>query len=139
MIERRARVYARARMRTRLAPLLLLAGSLGGCAAIAQEMQRAEQAYDQARYEAALTWLDDLEDEALSMDVEDRARYFYLRGMTEYRLGHRPEALHYLAVAREVAGERGEGLRDEQEELMDRTLGELTPTAQMSHLPPAAD
>jgi hypothetical protein len=99
-------------------------------------MQRAQESYLQARYEDSLTWLTDLEDDAPSMDPELRARYFYLRGMTEYRLGHRANALHYLAVAREVAGERGEGLLEDWVPLLDRTLEELTPRAPMSHQPP---
>ncbi len=62
-----------------------------------------------------------------------RARCYYLRGMTEYRLGHRADALHYLAVAREVAGERGSGLRPEWRQIMDRTLTELTPRGMDYH------
>lgn len=98
-------------------------------------MQRAEVSYEAARYEDTLVWLRDLEDDAPSMDVEMRARYFYLRGMTEYRLGHRSDALHYLAVAREVAGDQGSGLRPEWRQIMDTTLAELTPRG-MSHHPP---
>ncbi len=109
-----------------------------GCAAVATDLRRAEASYDQARYEDALVWLDDLEDDAPSMDASSRARYYYLRGMTEYRLSHRPEALHYLAVAREVAGEEGAGLRPEWVDIMNRTLGELTPRG-MSHSPPAGE
>ena len=109
--------------------------SLGACAALSDDMRRAEQAYELARYGDTLIWLRDLEDDAPSMDVEMRARYYYLRGMTEYRLGHRGSALHYLAVAREVAGDQGAGLRPEWRQIMDRTLTELTPRG-MSHQPP---
>ncbi len=106
-----------------------------GCAAVQGDMARAEAAYDAARYEDTLVWLTDLEDDAPSMDPDSRARYYYLRGMTEYRLGHRSPALHYLAVAREVAGDQGAGLRPEWRQIMERTLGELTPRG-MSHRPP---
>lgn len=101
-------------------------------------MRRAEQAYDEARYESAEVWLTDLEDRAAGMDDETRALYFYLRGMTEYRLGQRLRALHYLAVAREIAGERDEGLHPEQARILDATLAELTPIERMSHRPPPA-
>lgn len=107
------------------------------CGAASAELRRAEQSYEQARYENALSWLADLEPNAPTLDHEERARYFYVRGMTEFRLGHRPEALYYLAVAREIAGEDGEGLREEQRDLMTRTLAELMPTDPMSHHPPA--
>lgn len=114
--------------------------TLGACGAAAAELRRAEQSYEQARYENALSWLTDLEPNAPTLGHDERARYFYVRGMTEYRLGHRPEALHYLAVAREVVGDdsTGGGLREEQRELMTRTLAELLPTEPMTHQPPPA-
>lgn len=101
-------------------------------------MNRAETAYGAARYEDTLIWLRDLEADAPSMDLQMRARYYYLRGMTEYRLGHREDSLHYLAVAREVVGDGGAGLRPEWRQIMDRTLTELTPRG-MNHRPPDAD
>jgi hypothetical protein len=118
-----------------LAPAFAVAAL--GCAALSDDLRRAETNYEQARYEDALVWLSDLEDDAPSMDAEMRARYFYLRGMTEYRLGHRGDALHYLAVAREVAGDQGAGLRPEWRQIMDSTLTELTPRG-MNHRPPDA-
>lgn len=117
---------------------LLLAGVLsGGCAALRDDLQRAEASYEEARYEDALVWLRDLEDDAPSMEVEMQGRYYYLRGMAEYRMGHRADALHYLAVAREVTGDGGAVLTPQWRQIMDRTLAELTPRG-MSHLPPAA-
>ena len=127
-------------MSARLPTVLLLvpvavALAVGGCAALRDDMQRAEASYDAARYEDALIWFRDLEDDAPAMDTSMRVRYYYLRGMTEYRLGHRLAALHYLAVAREIAGEDDVGLRPEWRQLMDRTLAELTPRG-MTHRPP---
>lgn len=118
---------------------VLVASSLApGCAALSDDMQRAEHSYEQARYEDTLIWLRDLEDDAPSMDHAMRTRYFYLRGMTEYRLDHRMDALHYLAVAREVAGDDNVGLREEWRQIMNRTLEELTPHG-MSYRPPDAE
>jgi hypothetical protein len=109
-----------------------------GCGASLRALDRAESDYDDARYEAALEWLEDLETHATGFDEDNRVRYFYLRGMTEYRLAHRYSALHHLALAREMAGERGEGLEGDQRELLARTLAELTPTGPMEWLPPAS-
>lgn len=120
--------------RVQLAALLGFV-AIGGCAAVRDDMQRAAASYEAARYEDTLVWLRDLEDDAPSMDVELRARYFYLRGMTEYRMGHRSDALHYLAVAREVADDRGARLRPEWRQIMERTLAELTPRG-ATHRPP---
>ena len=129
-----------AAMDRRLSKAIPLVGLilLGACGAASAELRRAEQSYEQARYENALSWLADLEPSAPSLNQEERARYFYVRGMTEYRLGHRPEALYYLAVAREVAGADGDGLREEQRDLLARTITELAPTEPMTHQPTPA-
>lgn len=97
-------------------------------------MQQAEAAYDQAQYDNALVWLEDLEDDTPDMDLDMRARFYYLRGMTAYRLGHRNHALHYLAVAREVAGEPSSGaLLPDERRTMERALAELTPNEATFH------
>ncbi len=113
--------------------------ALGGCTSWTNEIRQAEIAYDEARPDAALAWLDVVTDDNLGrMDPTDRIRYLYIRGMTEFRLGRRDDALYHLALAREVSGSDGVGLRREQRELMDRTLSELTPTEPMSYRAPAA-
>ena len=118
----------------RWAAIIVIAASLlSACGAAAARLARAEDSYDQARYETALSWLEDLERDVPSLNQGQRARFYYTRGMTEYRLGHRDEALYFLAVAREIAGEDDVGLREEQNELLTRTLGELTPTAPLTH------
>lgn len=100
---------------------------LVGCAALKEDMQHAETAFDAARYDESLVWLVDLEPDATDMDTQMRARFYYLRGMTAYRLGKRADALHYLALAREVAGEQNDGLRPEWATAMTRTITELAP------------
>lgn len=122
----------------RAALALLTSIAITACAATASEMRRAEEAYDQARFDAARTWLVDLEGRAPGMSPPMRARYFYLRGMAEYRLGHRLDALHYLEVAKELVGDDQRILRDEQRELLARTLEELEPRDPMSYRPPPA-
>jgi hypothetical protein len=111
-----------------LLALLISAGAvLSGCAALREDMLHAESAFDAAQYDESLVWLSDLEDDVPDMDVEMRARFYYLRGMTAYRLGKRADALHYLALAREVSGPRSEGLRPEWATSMTRTITELAP------------
>jgi hypothetical protein len=108
----------------------LAAGFLAtaGCAALQSEMARAEVAYDQANYEESLVWLDDLEDDTPDMDRTTRARFYYLRGMTAFRLSEQDDALYYLSVAREIAGDSTTSpLGPTWHRTMDRTLTELTP------------
>ncbi len=109
---------------------LLLAVAAMGCAQLSEDMRLAEVEYETARYENALVWLDDVEDQTPDMDVATRARYFYLRGMTSLRLNQRTEALHYLALAREVGGDQGTGLKPEWRTTLASSLEELTPVGQ---------
>ncbi|MEM9192821.1 MAG: hypothetical protein AAGF12_26840 [Myxococcota bacterium] len=103
--------------------------ALGGCAALSSDMKQAETAYEAARYDDAVTWLRDLEDDTPDMSESMRARFFFLRGMTAFRLGERDEALYYLAVTREVAGDAGgsDPLGPGWRQVLDRTLTELVP------------
>ncbi len=109
------------------AAVLLAVALLGGCASLRDDLGHAETAFDAARYDESDVWLRDLEAHATDMDVEQRGRFFYLRGMTAYRLGHRADALHYLALAREVSGPRNMGLRPEWAIAMTRALADLAP------------
>lgn len=106
------------------------------CGAALADLRRAEESYEDARYEAALEWLEDIEHVAPGFGQADRTRYFYTRGMTEYRLEHRPEALYYLVMAREFAGD-DEGLTGEQADILGRTLAELTPVDDLAYHPRA--
>lgn len=107
------------------------------CATLTDDVGRAESAYEQARYDAALVWLSDLEDDAADMPLDMRARFFYLRGMTAYRLGQRDEALYFLSVGRELAGDRATALRQDYRQQLDRALAELIPTTATFHARPA--
>ena len=111
---------------------------VASCAQLREDLRKAEADYDAARYENAVVWLDDLERDTPSMDEQMRARFYYLRGMTAYRLNRRTEALHYLALAREVAGEQGVGLREQWRSTLEGTLEELTPTTATWVARPAA-
>jgi hypothetical protein len=90
-------------MKTRLLAALAL-WVLASCAALRDDMRRAELAFEEARYEDVEVWLDDLEPSVADMDALLRPRFYYLRGMTAYRLGQRTAARHNLALCREEAG-----------------------------------
>lgn len=111
-----------------LLPLVLALG----CGVLREDVKRAEGAYDEARYQDTLTWLEALEGDVPDMDQPLRTRYYYLRGMTSYRLGKRNDALHFLALAREEQTE-GRGLEPDEQKQMKRALGELTPEEATFH------
>jgi len=106
---------------------LIASVALSGCASLRDDMQHAETAFDAARYDESQVWLADLERHAPEMDAEQRSRFYYMRGMTAYRLRHRADALHYLALAREVSGPRNMGLRPEWVTAMTRAIDDLAP------------
>lgn len=96
-----------------------------GCAALRDDLRRAEAAFGEARYENAQVWLNDLEPSVPEMDRELRARFYYLAGMTAFRMGQRDKARHYLALSREEAGDVGVGLTPEWRATLASTLNEL--------------
>ena len=107
-------------------PLLLLL--VGGCGTLSNDLIQAENAYEEAKYDDAEVWLADIGSDVVSLDAEHRARFYYVRGMTAYRLGRRDDALHFLALAREESGNAQDShLSTEKRAIMDRTLDELIP------------
>ncbi|MET0283673.1 MAG: hypothetical protein ABW352_04365 [Polyangiales bacterium] len=74
---------------------------LAGCTTLQDDLRRAQHAFSSARYEEVEVWLYDLEPELGRMTVEDRATYYYLAGMSAYRIGYRARARHALALCRE--------------------------------------
>lgn len=96
-----------------------------GCAALRDDLRRAEQAFGEARYENAQTWLTDLEPSVPEMDRELRSRFYYLAGMTAFRTGDRGAARHYLVLCREEASDAGVGLRPDWRTNLAEALREL--------------
>ena len=103
------------------------------CAQLSDELLTVEAGYREARYEDVVAWLDDIERDLPDMEQPERARFYFLRGMSAHRLGDQDNALHYLALARETAGETGQGLREPWKEQLDATLAALTPTTATHH------
>jgi len=96
-VSARARV-ARCRSRVRAA---LLGGLLAAsCATYVDTIERGQRYYEDNQYERALALWRDLDRRGAELTPPDRARFAYFRGMTDYRLGYREEARHWLAVAR---------------------------------------
>ncbi|MCC7542995.1 MAG: hypothetical protein IT379_42660 [Deltaproteobacteria bacterium] len=114
-------------VRLQLVSFALVAGLLAswGCAQQRDNFRRAEDHYAAARYDAAERWWTEMEPEVGGMSLELRTRFYYLRGMTAYRLQKRWDARHYLAIARELNGDQGALLGSSWTETLQRTLTEL--------------
>ena len=106
---------------------LLAIGCLlvSACAPLADDMKRAEAAFQEARYEDVSVWLRDLEPSVSDMSRKLRSRYYYMAGVTAARLGDASRARHYLVLCREEAALEGFGLSEDQQRNLVLTLREL--------------
>jgi hypothetical protein len=99
-------------MRAPVATLLAsvaLAGALSqsGCNTYSSDLERSQRAYDHADYERALALFRELEPNVSGhLTLQEQAQYAYLRGMTDYRVGYKVDARHWLALARAMDAER---------------------------------
>lgn len=81
--------------------LLVLLGAAVACTSLSDDLSRAETAFHAARYEDVQVWLADLEPSLPKLDAKDRARYYYLAGMSAHRIGQHARARHALVLCRE--------------------------------------
>ncbi len=95
------------------------------CATYREDLNRGQRMYEENQYEHALALWRLLEDDADSLSVRDQARYAYLRGMTDYRLGFRADSRHWLALAKATEQAHAGGLSLEWKERMEQSLTDL--------------
>ena len=107
--------------------MLLLIAALGpvACATYREDLNRGQRMYEANKYENALALWRTLEDDADSLSLNDQARYAYLRGMTDYRLGFRADSRHWLAIAKATELAHAGGLSPEWHERMEQSLSDL--------------
>jgi hypothetical protein len=103
----------------------LLALSLGACSTYRDHLNRGQRMYDENEYEKALAMWRNLEPDMDSLSFNDQARYSYLRGMTDYRLGFRPDARHWLAMAKAIEQEHPGGLAADWKARTEEALDDL--------------
>jgi len=107
----------------RFAALLALVAL--GCTTYREDLNRGQRLYEENQYEHALAIWRLLEPDADSLTQNDQSRYAYLRGMTDYRLGFRPYARHWLGVAHALEKEHPGGLNQEWRDRLDKSLADL--------------
>lgn len=113
-------------LRTSVAVVALVASALaGGCATYEQELGRAEEHFTHDEHEKALAGLRALELDWTGLETRDRARYCYLRGMTDYRIGFKADARHWLAIAAQIDIETPGSLVPSERSLVNEKLDEL--------------
>jgi hypothetical protein len=106
---------------------------LVGCTSLSSELRTAQLLYTDARYEESMLWLSELQTNTSAMSSAELARFYYLRGMTGFRLGQREDALHYLVLAEQLCAVDPERLPASWRPVMQRTLDEIIPTSASPH------
>src|SRR5438309_9978969 len=96
------------------------------CATYEDALLRSERAFEQSEHERALAILRALEPDMVRLSVVGRAHYAYLRGMTDYRIGYRAEARHWLGVASAMDQQTPGALPPDWEKRMNESLRDLS-------------
>jgi hypothetical protein len=102
------------------------------CAGHSDALARGQRYYEDNQYERALALWRDLDRRGARFSAAERARYAYFRGMTDYRLGYRDDARHWLAIARAADAARPGGLDRVWLERLDSALTDLGRTPSRS-------
>lgn len=110
---------------------VILSSALG-CAGHSDALARGQRYYEDNQYERALALWRDLDRRGARFSAAERARYAYFRGMTDYRLGYRDDARHWLAIARAADAARPGGLDRAWLERLDSALTDLGRTPSRS-------
>lgn len=104
---------------------LWIAVCVGACATYREDLDRGQRFYEENRYDHALASWRALEPDLDSLEHPDQARYAYLRGMTDYRLGLRSDARHWLGLASAIDERHPSGLTEQRRQQLKETLAEL--------------
>jgi hypothetical protein len=86
--------------RLALAAVVALSSSSFACTTYRDQLVRSQASFEQNEHERALGLLRALEPNVTRLSMPEQAGYAYLRGMTDYRIGYRADARHWLALAK---------------------------------------
>jgi hypothetical protein len=106
-------------------PLVLLLGALPACSTYQDDLARSQHAFEENQHETALAVLRMLEPDTSHLDGSEQARYAYLRGMTDFRIGYKADARHWLAVAKAMDEKTPGIIPADWRTRLDQSLAEL--------------
>jgi hypothetical protein len=111
-------------MRCTVLIALILVGVMG-CATYRDDLARGQNYYNLSQYDNALSVWRILERDWDSLEPGEQARYAYFRGMTDYRMGYRADARHWLAISKAVNEKHPGGLDSSALNQLEQVLGPL--------------
>ena len=109
-----------------------------GCATYHDDLERGQHYYEVSQYPNALAVWRTLEVDMDSLSFPEQSRYAYLRGMTDYRMGFRADARHWLAVSRAIEQKHPGGHDAKSAAELERVLAELNIAVYAMGSPPSA-
>jgi hypothetical protein len=112
-------------MRWLTAVAALVSLPLAACATYQDELASGQRAFEASEHDRALAIFRVLEPDAVQLSVPDRARYAYLRGMTDFRIGYQAEARHWLSMAAAIEQQAPGSLPDDWNKRLADSLKEL--------------
>ncbi|CAN5513997.1 hypothetical protein BH09MYX1_BH09MYX1_53970 [soil metagenome] len=113
-------------MRRFFLPFVLLASlAATSCATYSDELGRGQAAFEKNESERALATFRALEPDQHHLSTTDEARYAYLRGMTDYRIGYRADARHWLGIAKAIEAQQPKSLPSDWKSRLNDALTEL--------------
>lgn len=107
---------------TAVAALVL---AVPACSTYSDDLARSQHAFEENQHETALAIHRMLEQDTSHLDPSEQARYAYLRGMTDFRIGYKADARHWLAVAKAMDEKTPGSIPHEWRTRLDQSLGEL--------------
>jgi len=112
--------------------------TLVGCATYHDDLVRGQHYYDLNQYNDALAIWRILEIDWDSLTYAEQSRYAYLRGMTDYRMGFRADARHWLSISKAVEQRHPGGLDAQATAQLSQILTELNTAVYAMGPPPSA-
>lgn len=117
-----------------LPALAALAALSSACATYQTELNQGIKYYENNEHEKSLAIFRVLEPDIDSLKPDERARYYYFRGMTDFRLNNEKydvsaDARHWLGLAAVSEADFPNSLTTRQISLMCQSIGELNKRA----------
>jgi len=100
--------------------------ALAACSNYADMLRRGQGYYERNEYERALAVWRHLEDDRDSLGPGGRVRYYYFRGMTDFRLGYEADARYWLGLAQASRSGARDALSEDEGKRLDETLAGLS-------------
>jgi hypothetical protein len=105
--------------------VVALALAASACSTYSDDLARSQHAFEENQHETALAIQRMLELDTSHLDTTEQAHYAYLRGMTDFRIGYKADARHYLAVAKAMDEKTPGIIPPDWRTRLDQSLAEL--------------